>query len=532
MNRTTSSNSKTSRDTGQTPLAPSSLIMRFSGSGCQPCRHARKKCDKTKPICLRCVRNGRTCYGYRQAFSVMHDENIYASRHQKRPQGPRANAKSAASLTSTSLSRDLHSEAVAYFIHCHLDPTTSKLLRIGPPTEALLSNWNSSPVLELAASSTALALFSRTKKYSPAAKLAFDSYQKSLIALRTALSDPEHIDIDACLLAVCLLGRYEDAVFTFDQNIGIPFEESMQNRKHLTGAIALLEYWVNYPSGTKVPTDAIKYARRTLRKAATFGHIDLPDWLSDGDLFGEQGLIQDLDRILFRVINVRSQLMPFSKWQFGSQRICLESMSTLRTIQQELSAIDTALVECRAGRADISACTQHTLAAHRVYSKHHFLQSRVYSHQSYAKAAYCAHYYGYRILVNHLLICTLRLLAKYSPFKPRNPLVECQRTINYLAGELISIMPFGLDRFKISDYPGLFGDHITIKSDEDRRLYVAELMAFPLLITSISDSIGLEYTDWFRSQLADTGRLLGYGVMESVTSSSWPIHKYSRGSSR
>ncbi|KAK9234054.1 C6 zinc finger domain-protein [Lipomyces kononenkoae] len=500
--------------------------MRFSGSGCQPCRLARKKCDNTTPICRRCARNGRTCYGYRQAFSVLHDENIYASRHQKRPQGPRANAESSASLISTSLSRDLHSEAVAYFIHCHLDPTTNTPLMMGPPTKALLSNWNSSPVLELAASSTALVLFSRTKKYPPAAKLAFDSYQKSLTTLRTALSVPECIDIDACLLAVCLLGRYEDAVFTFDQGIGIPFEESMQNRRHLIGAIALLEYWVNCPSGTKVPTDTIKYARRTLRKAAIFGQIDLPDWLRDGALFGEQGIMRDLDRILFRAINVRSQLTSVSKWQPGSQLSCLETMSTLRAIQREISAIDMALIECRALHADISPCTQHTLAAHRVYSKQHFFHPRVYSHQSYAKAAHCAHCYGYRILVNHLLMCTLRLLATYSPFQPRNPLVECQHTIDYLTEELTSIIPFGLDRFKISDDPGLFGDHITIKSDEDRRLYVAELMTLPLLITSTSDSVRMEYTDWFRSQLGDTGRLLGYGIMESATSSSWPIQKY------
>lgn len=393
----------------------------------------------------------------------------------------------------------------------------------GPPTEALLSIWNSNPVLKLAASSTALVLFSRTRKYSPAAKLAFDSYQTSLITLRTALSVPEAIDINACLLAVCLLGRYEDAIFNFDKNIGVPFEESMQNRKHLIGAIALLEYWVNYPSGNKVPTDIIKYARRTLRKVALFGQIGLPDWLRDGALFGEQGLMLDLDGILCRVIDVRGQLMSFSKGQLGSQR---SSMPTLQAIQQELRAIDMALIEWRALYTGISCCTQHKLAVHRVYSKQHFFHPRVYSHQSHAKATHCAHYYGYRILVNHLLICTLRLLSTYSPFTHNNHLAACQHTVDHLAEELTSIIPFGLDRFEVSDNPGLFGDHITIKPEEDRRLYVAEPMAFPLVIGSSSYSVKREHSDWFRSQLGDTGRLLGYGVMVSATSSSWPMQKY------
>ncbi|KAJ8100824.1 C6 zinc finger domain-protein [Lipomyces tetrasporus] len=460
--------------------------MRFSGSGCQPCRQARKKCDETKPICQRCARNGRECYGYRQAFSVVHDENIYASGHRKRPQGPRATAESTASLMSVSLPRDLHSEAVAYFAHFHLEPTTNRPLMMGPPTKALLSNWNSSPVLELAASSTALALFSNAKMCSPAANLAFDSYQKSLRTLRTALSAPDYIDIDACLLAVCMLGRYEDAVYTPPKS-DIPFLDTLHNRRHLKGAVALLEYWVNSPGGTKAPSDAIKYARRILRKAAIFGQIDLPDWLQDGALFGEQDFMRDLDRILIRLISARRQLMSFPQRQ--SELSVTESISTLQAMERETMSIDGALTECKALHADVSRCTQHTLAAQRVYSKQHFLLPRVYSHRSYAETAHCAHYYGYRILVNHLRICTLKLLGTYSPCQPRKPLAECQRTIDELLEDLASLTPFGLDRIKISEDPGAFGDHISIKSDEDRRLFVAELMAGPVLIASTCDSV-------------------------------------------
>ncbi|KAJ5594047.1 uncharacterized protein N7459_000255 [Penicillium hispanicum] len=484
------------------------------------------QCDEDKPVCRRCARNGRTCYGHRQPFSVLHEENIYASRHQKRPQGPRVKGSSATSLLSTPPSRDLISESVAYFIHCHLDPTTNTPLLVGIPAKIILSNWNSSPVLELAASSIALLLFSRTKLYPPATRVAFASYQESLATLRATLSVPGCIHIDACLLAVCLLARYEDAVFSFDQNKGIPLKESMQIQKHHIGAIALLEYWVKCLAGTSAPTASITYARRALRKAALFGLIDLPDWLRDGALFGEEGFMRDLDRILIRAIDVRSQLKLFAEGQAGWQLRGPETMSTLRAIQREIRAIDIALSECKSLDADTSRCIQHALADHRVYSKKHFFHSRVYSFSNYAEAARCAHCHGYQILVNHLHISTLRLLETFSPFQPRHPLVECQHMIDYLTEELMLVIPFGLDRFKVSEDPGLFGDQIIINSDDDRRPYLAELMAIPLLIASTSDSVRMEYADWFRSQLADTGRLLGYGAVESATSSSWPIQKY------
>ncbi|KAJ5523322.1 hypothetical protein N7513_012866 [Penicillium frequentans] len=490
--------------------------MRFSGTGCHPCRQTRKKCDETKPVCQRCARNGKKCYGYRQAFSVIHDENRYASRHQKRPQGPRAIAESTASLMTLSLPRDLHSEAVAYFAHFHLEPTTNRPLITGAPTKALLSNWDSSPVLEIAASSTALALFANAKAYLPAAKLAFNSYQKSLVTLRSAISAPDCIDIDACILAVCMLVRYEDAVCASPQR-GIPFLDTVSNRGHLNGIVALLEYWVKRPGGTKAPSEAIKYARRILRKAAIFGRIVLPAWLQDGALFGEQELMLQIDRILVRLISARRQLISFPQKPELSAAECILS---LHAMEQEIMSIDGSLVACKALHTDVSRCTQHTLASNRVYSKDHFLLPSVYSHRSYARAALCAHYYGYRILTNHLRICILKQLETYSPGQP---LTECKRTIDDMLEDLASITPFGLDRVKISEDCGVFGDHISINPNEDRRLYVAELMALPILIASTCDSVKMEYSNWFRFQLGDMGRLLGYRIMRVATSSYWPI---------
>lgn len=393
---------------------------------------------------------------------------------------------------------------------------------VAPPAVALLSLWNKSPALELAASATALALFANTKACSPAAKLAFESYQRGLMVLRESLASPDSIDIESCLLAVCLLGRYENAVYVPPREAGIPFLESLQTKRHLIGTMALLEHWFNRHGGTKAPTDIIKYARRTLRKAAILGQMDFPEWLQKGDLFGEQDSMQELDGILCRLINARSKLTAFSKAQQASKIRCTDTTSILQALEDEIRAIDQALMEY--GALHFSCYKQHTLEANQSYSKQHFLLSCLYSHDNYAKAALCAQYYGYRILVNQVLRHTLMLQDTHLRSIKPEPLLECQSTIDYLSGELASLTPFCLDMVKIPNESKLSVDPIGITSDEDRRPFVVELIATPLLIASKSPGLKPEFTSWFSSRLEDTGRFLGYGVIQAAANTPEKLH--------
>lgn len=462
--------------------------------------------------------------GYRQAFEIIHDENSYASGHQKRPRGPRPIVEPLTALNKVSLSNDLHSAAVAYYAHCHLEPRSEKPLMVAPPATALLSLWNANPALEFAVSAIALVLFANTKACSAAAKLAFESYQKGLVALRESLAAPEYVNIDACLLAVCLLGRYEGAVYVSPREAGVPFVDSIQAQRHLVGTMALLEYWVNCRSGTEAPTDAIKYARRTLRKAAIFGQIDFPQWLQRGNLFGEQGSMRELDGILCRLINARSKLTAFSKAQKASKPQCIDATSILRAMEREIRAIDQRLIEYGASYIEASCYKQHTLGANHVHFKQHSPLSYLYSHKSYAKAALRAQYYGYRILVNQVLRHILTLQDTPLSSTQHKLLIECQGTIDYLSRELASLTPFCLDMVKISNKSEMSVDQIGIISDEDRRPFVVELIATPLLIASTSLDLKQEFTSWFTSRLEDTGRFLGYGVMRAAASTSERLH--------
>lgn len=484
------------------------------------------QCDETRPTCLRCVRTKKACHGYStQTFSILHNENIYASRQRKRPQGPRARAVApfVAPPVHTFITRDIHSEAVSFFFNRHLGPGTNGLLKRGFPNSTLSLRRGSSPILDDAVSSIALALFSRSKLYPHATTLAFDSYQKSLRTLQTALSAPESIDIDACLLAVCLLARYENVVYTFGQDNTTPLTRTVKNRAHLLGAMALLKFWVYRPQSTAIPTETIRHTRYILRKAAIFGVIEFPEWLSDGAVFGEHGSMLKLDRILVRVIHVRNLLRHYETDLSRPRISCAKSILALNEIEKELKSLDIALADFESVYS-VSNLVGQTLADRRfqVGAKEHFFSHKIYSHQSHEIVAHCALFTGYRMLVIHLLIYTLKLIEKLSPWQLPTALNEYQQMLEDLTEDLRSIVPFGLDKLTIMKDPGQFGDHISIKPDEERRHYIVDLMSLPLLIASTSESIQKDSTDWFRSQLAETGRFLGYSAMELAKTTSWP----------
>ncbi|KAJ5538369.1 hypothetical protein N7494_007848 [Penicillium frequentans] len=55
--------------------------------GCETCKGRRKKCDETRPSCLRCLKAGRTCRGYEDTGSVIfrQHENQSDSQPQSKP---------------------------------------------------------------------------------------------------------------------------------------------------------------------------------------------------------------------------------------------------------------------------------------------------------------------------------------------------------------------------------------------------------------------------------------------------------------
>ena len=465
------------------------------------------------------MKGGRECHGYRQAYSILNNENSYANRLQKRPRGPRVLSESKPYPLTVHLSRDLQSEAVTHFVHCHLAPESENSLTNGPPRDTVLSKWDSCMILELALSTIALALFSNSKNCSRTASLALNSYQKSLKSLRIALS-LESFDFDACLLAVCFLGKYEDAVYNPEPRSDALPSACMRRQSHLSGILALLSYWVKkVPDKSQKPSTVIRYARRVLRKAAIFNQMQFPTWLENGDRFGEQGSMLQLDHLLIRLIRVHDQLNLFRHGTFGSDYA--KHIPSLQGIIREATSIDEALHFSKIQNTILSHNAKCTLAVNRGYCKDYFLLPQVYACRDYEQIAHAALYCGYRIAANDLCISTIKLLNQCLQDPLQSPLLGCQQIMDDQLAELASLTPSGLDTIEITEDPGSFNDHISIRREEERKLFIAELMAMPMLIASSLDSVNERYSNWFRSQLGDTGRLLGYRIMQAVSSGNY-----------
>jgi hypothetical protein len=473
----------------------------------------RRQCDEVKPVCQRCAKARRVCFGYQPAFSTVHNENTFASGQLKRPRGPRPKMQPA-SVTGIVLSRDVQTEAVAYYMRHHLEPVKDASALIDSPRESLLSTWNSSPVLDLALSSIALALFSRTRNCPPAAIQSFVSYRKSLQALQPMLRTLNTGNIDACLLTICLLSRYEDAVCASHLDSSTSFVETLKSRPHHIGAIAVLECWRNSPSLVQTPTKTIKYARRVIRKSALLRQIDLPEWLMDGSLFGEHDYEQALDKIIARIIRLRSGLASFSRNENALQPIIEDLLPIVEAALGEAREIDQALVEWFKRFPGREHRTRHELILSCSRPRSIFYHSPIYSYHNHAEAAICAQYYGYRLLAKQLEIQALEARDSRLMDVSSQGRQDCLRALKDLANELASTIPFCLERFATSDDPASAGGEIRVNASETRKPYVAELVVGPLILASATKYLDHEQHEWFRLQLADVGRLLGYGVLE------------------
>lgn len=422
-------------------------------------------------------------------------------------------------VTSSTLSRDVPSEAIAYYMHYHVLPPDGASRGAGDLREALLSAWTISPALELAVSSLSISIFSQVKRLPSVAPQALTSYQKSLGALQITLPTVCSGEVDACLLTICFLARYEDSIFAPSTSTGSAHSQSPRSQLHLAGILAVLEYWTIRCSSHQAPTFAIKYARRLLRKAALLGQADLPAWLADGGSFGECGREKELDDILVRLINARGHTRLLSEEEPVS-RLCLpEMLSGLDTVDAELSNIDESLL---AWMLASPPYTVHGLADERIRSETSFYHPCVYVHEDPSKAAVQIQCIGFRILTNHWRMRALETLEKQSSCIAAEMLCQCRHTMASLAYDLASSIPFCLGRLRILDNLGYVGDKVEIANSPNTTPYIAEQVAASLAIASTTPYISNHYGVWFGSQLADVGRLTGYGMMESVApNGSW-----------
>ncbi|RFU29749.1 hypothetical protein B7463_g6605, partial [Scytalidium lignicola] len=478
-------------------------------------------CDETKPICQRCTKSRRICVetiAAKQAVFSIHVENNYASGKSKRPRGPRS------SLTLMSPHFDLQTRALAYYLQYHLQTSPDKTVPIilGGLSESVYSwkiSGGTSHMVDLALSSMALSIYSRTQRNALAATEASLSYYRLLQVVREQIVQVEiqtlnEQNIDACLLAIFLMGRYEAAKHRPDPNSEISYRSS-RSWYHHNGAMAILKVW-NDNLSHNTPTTIIKQTRRGLVRSALLRNLPLPTWLLNGSRFGEHGIELEYDCIFVRIVKLHYSLS------------CLQQKNYLQTakveeLNNEAQDLDKALRDWATQISSTSSCQQHIVAEPGPWPKRHFYSSTVYSYSSPWYAAVWTQYFAIRMLVNSTRLKTLELNStnplNKSTYEQQR--LECLILLNEMSDNLASSIPFSLERLKTVNQSGTIRQSSIKLNDDEIKPYLIHWVVWQLTIVSSIEAIDHKHQLWFKSELASLGRIIGDGILEWAETDQW-----------
>ena len=440
----------------------------------------------------------------------------------KRPRGPRSAPAVDPVCNALSALRpyvSVKTQAISYYLRSHL-PTSKEFLDFSKGlVDDFLPTWMSVPegsMLDLAFSSMALAVFSRTHQHPPAAIEAATTYDQLLQNTQMTIASLDHRDIDSYLLSIFFMGRYENIMHhPSELNKQTPYATSLRSFSHHDGASAILKTWKKDSSHGQPATNVIKHTRRGMIKSDLLRSLEVPEWMSDGKIFGEQGRELEYDQSIVRLANTRSRLSAVlkQKIQHGSQDLT----SKAEMLSEEAREVDKSLQEWTAHYPHDWSYRQHTLST---WPAAGFYSPAVYSYSSLSCAAVTVQYYAARMLA---ISTRLRALEISHPAQDDSERTQCLRHLASIADDLASSLPFCLQKFKVSSSRGSSAaqDPITLITDVEVRPYVADLVIWPLSIASSLRELNGRQRPWFRSQLAYLGRLIGDRVLESGDADKW-----------
>lgn len=456
------------------------------------------------------------------ALAAVHIENSYASGVKKRPRGPRSSLQKRGPIGFESILTgdwvELKTRAMLYYYNHYLKAPrdTPKVLKA--LSEDYLLAWIpklESPIIDLAVSCMALAVFSRRYKYQPAAIEASVNYHQLLQVARTSMPSLVVSDVDTCLLSIFFMSRYEDVVYESkdldQQAVGA------RSFRHHDGALSILEMWKHRLSADQPATDIMKYTRRGMIKSALLRKRSLPTWIVEGAIFGERGLELEYDRIITRLVNLRCEVFEYLKSHSESDRPEAEKLA------QEARDIDKTLEHWALHFPSSWSYQRYTLSDHGQFPTRNFFSPSVYNYSSLAHAAVWNQYYSTRMLSLSTRIRILQSDQFQAVAALDRELAECVSCADNMTFDLASSLPYSLERFKLGELDATpTPEQPTIReSKEEIRPYFSSMTIWPLSLATNLENIQNRQVFWLRGRLQDLGRMSGYGMLESIANTPW-----------
>lgn len=376
-------------------------------------------------------------------------------------------------------------------------------------------------MVDLAVSSLALAVFSQTQQNPKAAAEASARYNGLLRVVRQRVtqlgtSTLDERNIDACLLAISLMGRYEGTIYRTNGAISTDSIISRQIWSHHDGATAILKIWLDDPNHVP-PSMIIKQTRRGLLRSYLLRALPIPGWMVDGLLFGEEGLEEDHDQIFVRTVNLHHRSIILQHQGAAQTPEISELSCELRELDEKLQAwAENIPVEC--------SPQSHDLVVPGPFPRQHFYSNVVYSYPRPGYSGAWSHLYSVRMLINSTRLRLLNLpQASVLDKHFDEERLKCGASLQVVSDDLAFSIPFCLERFRV-DKPGAPANPPSISFNDDNiRPYLATFAVWPLTVASCIEGIDVNQQRWFRSELASLGKVTGDSVLEAAATDAWSL---------
>lgn len=377
-------------------------------------------------------------------------------------------------------------------------------------------------MVDLALSSMALAVFSQTHRHKPTAIEASRRYQSLLGIVQAQVGQvgrciSNEADLDACLLAIFFMARYETVMFWPTEHFSPVALALMQAWSHHDGAMAVLKTWFQ-SSDRKPATFLVKHTRRGLIKCSLLRNLPLPDWLLDGSQFGEVGLELGYDRHIVRVVNLHydmKSLLARTKLNITEAEI----------LNDEANRLLEQLDEWAAKFPQAWSFRQHDFPEFGAWPRKHFFSPTLYTFDKPAYGAAWALYFAARMLTSSISLRLLGLIHDDGSSSPlhRHQLLDSSQSFQQMIESLAATVPCCLGLFTASDHHNS-ADNQSMTLASTKRLvqpHLATLLVWCLTLACIIPVMDQGQQAWFRSELAELGRLTGTGILETAETGQW-----------
>ena len=522
--------------------------MPFPSGGCRTCKIRRIKvsyaafrsyvanliaqCDETQPKCQKCIKSRRVCHGMGsgQTGSVLLMENVYASGQKKRPRGPRhVRSTEPESEPTNVLYRpliDLKTKALLYYLSDHIQTVKGLPAISGGIADHFMPIWRlkaDCSILNLAVSMMSLSVFAQTQQHKEAAFEASMNYQRLLRVAQVTNPSVAEGNIEACMLATFFMSRYEGVVYRSEHHDRrTPMAMNLNSFSHDDGSKAILKLWREQSNPRQPVSNVVKHVRRGVIRSALVRNHAIPDWMSDGTAFGEDGLELEYDHIIVRTANVRWLLANVLQEKIGWQSRSSELTKTLTELEIETRSIGKAIRDWSDCLPKSWRFEKRTLSEPHPWPVRDFYSPTIYMFASLAYSAVWTQYFSHRMLVLSTLLRILDLLHPMSDESAHDQRLKCASELKEMCDSLAFSVPYSLKRVRIdSESKSVQEQRVVVDTLEEIKPYLATLIAWPLSLGSMLGNLDVQQKAWFASELARLGRVLGVGMFESAEKKQW-----------